>query len=75
MIFPQINTITINIDNEAPLINTQLKIKLIQCVLPNIPFLPENIIDMHSSYIKINLTPSVIKLTQILSNLSYYKKV
>ena len=60
------------LDNQK-ILETDLKISINLCILKDLPFLPNNIIDTRSSKIKISLFPSIIKLTNLITNLKYFQ--
>ena len=67
----ELGEVGVMIDNEV-FIETNLNVKLINSVLNNLPFLPDNIIDMNSRKIHIGIYPSLIKLVKLVQNIEYY---
>jgi hypothetical protein len=70
-----IDKIYLLIDDEFSLLETNLHAKFLSSIMPNIPFLPNSILDIKSNYIKINITPTLIKVSYIFSNLSYFQNL
>ena len=60
----KIKNIEIFIENQT-FLETNLNIVMIRNMIGNLPFFPDNIIDIHCPFLKIRIFPSMIKVKKI----------
>lgn len=70
-----IESITAYIDITSPLFESDIQISIITAMWPNIYFLPDELIDMHSHSITLHLSPMLTKTIALVQDTQYFIKL
>ena len=71
----KIGSIELSIDNNVPILNTDIEMNKYYSLMKNSLYIPDSIMDVHTNQFEFNLYPCVFKLIKNIQNISSYEEL